>query len=476
MKSVVLVVPPAPKIVDLKALGGRWPRLGIAYIAAYLRDRGVRVGILDCKVEGLNLEKATERILDFQPDLVGVSAFTEEILEAATICRLVKNNRKSIATVIGGAHASAIPEQVLVEFSGIDIAVYGEGEETLWEVVQALGKGGLPQVHGIAYRDAGRIVLNQPRSLIETLDSLPYPAWDLFPLQKYRGSTIPSLGEKGYKDILELPILSMRGCPYGCNFCFHAYGKTVRFRDYKKVVDEIQFNMDHYGATQFFFADGTFGIKKENVIGMCNEIICRKLNKKIRWSAPTRADVSTEETLTLMKQAGCMTFCIGAESGDEQILKNSDKGETKEQMRKAVGLAKKVGLPVEASFVMGHPYETEESIKRTVDFAKELDLDTFYISIMIPYPGTKVLEMAKKGAGNYNLLSKDWSQYTKQSGGPLELKDIPLAKLRNIQARAYLKYYLRPRKILFMLKIIPVGKVMRIAADLLKNAVVKKSS
>jgi anaerobic magnesium-protoporphyrin IX monomethyl ester cyclase len=472
MKRVLLIVPPLAKVVDLKALGGKWPRIGIAYIAAYLRDHGVKVGILDCKAEGLNLKEAVGKILAFQPDIIGITAFTEEILEAAEICQLVKKNRNDVLTVIGGTHASAIPIQTLEEFPEIDIVVYGEGEETLWEIVQAQDDGGLSKVNGIAYRNGVQIALNKPRLLIKNVDALPYPAWDLFPLQRYRGSTILTLGEKGYRNILELPILSMRGCPYGCNFCFHVYGTSARFRDYKKVVDEIQFNLENYDATQFFFADGTFGMKKENVVGMCKEIIARKINKKIKWTAPTRADVSDEETLKLMKESGCMTFCIGVESGDEEILRNSEKGETKEQIRKAVGLAKKIGLPIEASFVMGHPFETEESIKRTIDFARELDPDIFYISIMIPYPGTKVHEMAKRQEGNYKLLSKNWNQYTKQSGGPLELKNITLAKLRNIQTRAYLKYYLRPKKLLFILKIIPLSKAMRILADLLKNAVI----
>lgn len=470
MKKVLLIVPPFPKVIDTKALGGKWPRLGIAYIAAFLRERGVAVGILDCKAEEIDREQAAARISNFQPDIIGVTAFTEEITEAAELCQAVKKMNRDIITVIGGAHASAIPEQTLAEFKDIDIAVCGEGEEIFWEIAQARDNFDWTKVNGIAFRKDGEIIRNQPQELIKDVDSLPYPTWDLFPLHRYRRRTIHSLGEKGHKDVLELPILSTRGCPYRCNFCFHAYGPTARFRDYKKVVDEIEFHINTYGATQFFFADGTFGIRKSDVIGLCNEIIKRGLHKKITWSAPTRADAVTEETLRLMKQAGCLTCGIGVESGDEQILKNSGKGETKEQIRKAVAIAKKIGLPIEASFVIGHPNETRESIQRTIDFAKELDINLFSIGIMIPYPGTKIMQLAERGEGNYRLLTKDWSQYTKQSGGPLELKDISIEQLRKIQARAYLQYFLRPKKIPFVLKLIPLRKIIKIFIDLLKNA------
>ena len=470
MERVLLIIPPQQKIIDVKQLGSKWPRIGIAYLAAYLRERGVAVGILDCKAEEIDMEGAVARISDFQPDIIGISAYTEEVHEAASVCQAVKKSHTDIITVIGGAHASALPERVLTEFGDIDIAVYGEGEETLWNIIQAKEDSELAKVDGIAYRGGEGIIRNKPRALIKDIDSLPYPAWDLFPLELYRGITMPSLGAKGDSNTLELPILSTRGCPYKCNFCFHVYGNSARFRDYKKVVDEIGFLIDNYGATQFFFADGTFGIRKGDITGLCNEIIKRELHKKIKWTAPTRADAVTEESLRLMKRAGCLTCGIGIESGDSQILEDSGKGETKEQIKRAVAAARKVGLPIEASFIIGHPKETRESIQHTIDFIKELDVDMLNIAIMIPYPGTKVHQMAEKGEGNYRLLTKDWSEYTKQRGGPLELKDIPLRELRKIQARCYLRYYLRPKKWPYVLKTIPPSKMISIIIDLLRNS------
>ena len=472
MRKVLLVVPPQPKIVDVKQVGSKWPRIGLAYIAAYLRECGVTVKILDCKAEDIGIEEAKAEIAGFQPDIVGVSAFTEEILEAARVCQAAKESNEDIITVIGGPHASAIPEQTLIEFQDIDIAVYGEGEETLWNIVEMKQNADLAKIAGIAYRSSDeRIIRNQPRTLFKDkdIDSLPYPAWDLFPLNNYRGITTMGLGEKGFSRILELPVLSARGCPYNCNFCYKIYGRSVRFRYHEKVIDEIEFDMDNYGATQFLFVEGTFGINRRHCIDLCKEIIERKLNEKIKWVVETRVDLVTEELLRLMKQAGCVLVSFGIESGDSQILEKSGKGIIKEQVRKAVAAAKKIGLPLECFFIIGHPNETRESIRRTIDFAKELDTDLFNMGIMIPYPGTKILEMAEKEEGNYRLLTKDWGEYTKQRGGPLELKDIPIAELRKIQARAYLQYYLRPKKIPYILKSVPPLKLIRGVVDLLRN-------
>ncbi len=473
MKKVLLVVPPQRKITDVKQLGSIWPRIGIAYIAAYLREQGAVVQILDCKAEQIDTKEAIRKISAFQPDLVGITAFTEEIHDAADICREIKSVNKDIKTVVGGAHASALPEYVLSEFKDIDIIVCGEGEHTLWDIVRTDGFSNLEVIDGIAFRSGDKIILNKPRALIKEIDDLPYPAWDLFPLDLYRGRTMISLGSTNDRRVLELPILSIRGCPYRCNFCFHVYGNTARFRDYIKVVDEIEHHMKCYGATDFFFADGTFGIRENNVIGLCDEIIRRGINNKIRWSAPTRADVLNEEVLSLMKQSGCLTCNIGIESGNEKILAASGKDETKKQIRNAVSAAKKVGLPVDATFIIGHPNETIESIRDTVDFAIELDVAIFNLAIMIPYPGTKIQQMAENGESNYRLLTRDWSKYTKQSGGPLELENIPLEKLRELQARAYLRFYFRLRKITYIIKTIPLLKIVSIGIDLLKNALLK---
>ncbi len=468
MKKVLMVIPPDPEVKDVKQTGSKWPRVGLAYIASYLRENGVWVEVLDCRAEDATSKEIEDRITQFEPDVLAVSSFTEEIIESSMICNIAKRVDSSILTVVGGPHASAIPERTLEEFKHIDVAVYGEGEETMLKIVENESSMDLYQVQGIVHRNNGQIIRNEPRKLIDDIDLLPYPAWDLFPLSKYRGITSTNIREKKGV-VLELPILSARGCPYNCNFCYRPYGRAVRFRDPTKVVDEIEYAVNQYGATQFLFVEGTFGMDKQKSLAMCNQIIGRGLHEKIKWIAETRADVVSEELLSMMKQAGCVLVGFGVESGNTQILKKSGKGITHSQVRESISLIKKIGIPFECYFIMGHPNETKSTIQESLDFVKALDPDLFNAGIMIPYPGTKIWDMARKGEGNYRLLTENWSEYSKQRGGPLELNNISLNELRKIQSRAYLQYYLRPKKLSYLLRSISIAKLTKISLDLMRN-------
>ncbi len=462
-RSVLLVVPPETEVKDVKQTGSKWPRIGIAYLAGYLRKNGVSVSVLDCKAEGINHDGVEERIRRASPGILGVTSFTEEILSAAEVCRRAKKVSKNIITVIGGPHASAIPKRTLEEFGSIDVAVCGEGEQTLFEL--ASGKP-LKEAEGIFFRKGGKIFSTKPRGVIANIDSMPMPAWDMFPLDRYRGILTEQLREETKSRELELPILSARGCPFKCNFCFKVYGSTLRLRNPKKVVDEIEYDIKNYGATHFFFVEGTFGINKKWGVELCDELIARGLSKKISWVAETRVD-ATEELLRKMKEAGCKSIGFGVESGDPEILARSGKGITLDMVRRTIRLAKKIGFAVECYFIFGHPNETRGSIEKTMRLAEELDPDLFNIGIMIPYPGTGVRALAEQGLGGYHLLCHDWSEYTKQRGGPLELKEIPIDELRKLQARAYMRFYMKPHRIIKILRTLPPSKIIKISLDLL---------
>jgi len=465
-EKVLLVIPPKSSIKDDKQTESKWPRIGIAYLAAYLRKNEIKVKILDCKSLDLNHQDVAVEIREYNPDIVGLGPFTEEIHEAHKVCQIAKGINPNIMTIFGGPHASALPQGTLKEFLELDLVVCGEGERALAEI--AKGKD-LTMIRGIVYRADSQIIINQLAELIKDLDSLPFPAWDLFPLDSYRGRLSMHLREKIKKPILELPILSARGCPFNCIFCYKTY-PGLRNRDPMNIVDEIEYDLKEYGATEFFFVEGTFAANRKQGIKICNEIINRGLSKKIKWMVETRVNVVTEELLEKMKQAGCKQVDFGVESGDEQILANTKKGITIDQVKQAVKLAKKVGLKVGCYFVIGHPFETKETIKRTYKLARELNPDLMNVGIMIPYPGTEVRRMAEAEEGNYHLVCEDWSEYTKQRGGPLELTNIPLKDLQKIQSREYLRYYMRPSKIPFILKHVPLKKMIKIIKSLLKAA------
>lgn len=467
MKRILLLIPPQ-KIRDVKQTGTVWLRISIGYLGAYLRNHGFNVKILDCKAEGLDMSQLKDKVSQYSPHFVGLSAFTEEILDVSKACTVIKKLDSKITTIVGGPHPSAIPSQTLEEFEDIDIAVSGEGEQTLLEIVQKEDLIELKDVNGIAFRQDGKIIVTPPRQLISHVDSIPEPAWDMFNLNHYRGRETFSHCEKTDKDILELPILGARGCPFQCNFCFKVYGKSLRLRDPSLVVREMEDNIKKYGATGFFFVEGTFGVKESWGLEFCDILMAKGLHKKINWDANVRVDIS-HKLLSKMKDAGCRAVYFGIESGDENILKQSGKNISLDQIKKTVYNAQMLGFRTGCYFIVGHPNETFQQAKKTAMLARELDSEIFNLGIMVPYPGTKIYDMALRGEGGYKLLSKDWGIYLKQEGGVLELDKIPLAKLKKFQSQAYVRYYLRLKKMFFILRFFPLSKIIKISRSLMKN-------
>ncbi len=413
------------------------PRLGVASIAAWLRQAGSTVGVIDPQVLKLDARAAAEAIVREAPGFVGFSAHTEEILDAAAVASEVKRLRPAIRLVVGGYHVSALPEDTLTEFPCFDFGVIREGELPMQALVEGQPPAGIP---GIAWRGPdGRIVVNPPAAGIESLDDLPPPAWDLYDLKAYpRG----------------LPIELVRSCPFACSFCFKATGSHVRYKSVERSLDEIERCMREYGAREFFFASsGTFPLSRPHGLELCRGIIARKLD--LRWFSATRLDLLDEELLTAMKQSGCYGLNLGAESGDPGILAACQKGVTVELAEQTIRLIHKVGIPTELNFVLGLPNETPESLKNTLRFVGRVrDYSTLAnFGILVPLPGTKVYAMAARNEGGLRLGPRDWSQFGKHSGRAIEYDHLTRRKLKRVQSWMYFSYYFgSPRKILQVLR------------------------
>ncbi len=442
-KSVLLFNSPIVKHKrDQLEMGNLYPRIGIASIASTLLRNGVEVGIVDPEIE--DLPDIINRIHKFKPDIVGIPAYTEEIHDAAYTSATIKKIDGEILTVIGGPHSSAIPIETLKEFDSFDIAVMGEGELTMLDIVL---KKNIADVAGIAYRDNGQIKCTEKRPVISNLDALPYPAWELFDIEKYRGGNILS-GFSGKGKSLEIPVESARGCPYKCIFCYRVNGREIRFKSPKRTVDEVEKCVTEFNATKIHFVEGTFGVNKKNAIEMCDELIRRGLNKKITWSSGGRVNVLDRKLLMKMKESGCEYLGFGVESGDQAILDKIGKGITIAQIIKVFELCKDVGIKTEANFIIGHPDDTEETVLKTIKFAKKLNTDHVTFAILVPFPGTKVTEMAEDNVNGLKIVTKDWRLYGKQLGYALELEDLPYKKLVKLQTKAYREFYFRPSKLL----------------------------
>lgn len=465
MDRVLLVVPPESEIKEVLQTASNFPRMGIAYIASYLQSKKIDVKIVDSKVLQLTLDDVANVIREFKPNVIGLGPFTEEIIQAYQVCHVSKSIDPTIMTVFGGPHVSAFPGETLNECPELDLVVCGEGEQAFLEL---LTSPELQRIKGIAYRDGNQTVITHPVKPVADVDFFPFPAWNLFPLDAYKGITNRNFGEKSGKPVLQLPILSARGCPYKCIFCYKTL-PGLRTRKPGKVVDEIEYNMQKYGVTDFFFVDGTFAVDQKIGIAILDEIIKRGVNKKIILEVETRVDIITQEFIDKLKEAGCVQVYLGIESGDSEILKSLNKGITLDMAERAVIMAKKAGLKTSCNFIIGLPNETKQSIKRTYRFARKLNPDFIVVGIMIPYPGTRVREMAEKGEGNYRLISDDWRDYRKQRGGPLELRDITLRELVKIHDWEYLKYFLRPRKLWFLIRTVPFKKLFEIGIMLITS-------
>jgi radical SAM superfamily enzyme YgiQ (UPF0313 family) len=404
-------------------------RLGLANLAAVLRAKGHGdVGIIDAKFERLSYDAVHERVRRFAPDVVGVTAFTNEIKPAACVARAVKQLSPSIFTVVGGVHATILPQRTLEEFPAFDCAAVGEGELTLADLVAVLESGGrLSQVAGLCFRDGDELVMTRPRERTVDLDAFGLPAWDLLPpSERYL-------------------FMTQRGCAYSCTFCANPNGRLVRTRSVDQVMAELEVIIGR-GGRELYMCDELFTADRARTHELLDAMISAGVGDKLRWSAQTHVNTVDRDLFAKMKAAGCFICGLGIETGDPDIMRRMKKGSTIERVMTARNAAREVGLPIEGLFIIGHPYETWESAMRTIDFAVKLDPDRPIVGVMVPYPGTEVAAMAARGEGGYRLLSNDWNHYSKQIGNALAFENLSRRQLETLQMLAYVKVFLGNRR------------------------------
>jgi radical SAM superfamily enzyme YgiQ (UPF0313 family) len=393
--KVALVNPPA-----LQGVFHHHPYLpmGLAYLAAVLEEKGNQVTVFDCIAEGIDQDHLKHKLSEFNPDVVGISSMTPMALSTMMAAKGAKEACPNATVVLGGPHATFMDKEILANEPAVDVVVRGEGEVTLAELTQRIVNGvGLNSADGITYRHQGQIVQNPDRSFIQNLDDLPFPAYKHFPLEKYR-----LFGK------LFFPVITSRGCPFQCNFCTTSriLGKQYRVRSPKNIGHELELLKREYGADSFTFYDDTLTLDKKRLYDICDEIKSRKLN--IPWDCQTRVDQISEEMFAKMEATNCQQVFFGAESGCQSVLKAVNKRTTVEQTEAAIKMAKKAGLFVAISIILGYPGETAEMRKETFDFLRRAEPDDVYLCIATPYPGTELRrEVERLGY----KMSPDWSRY-----------------------------------------------------------------
>lgn len=418
-----------------KHAGGIIPPLGLAYIASILERDNHNVRIIDCNTLIAPLEDTLEQVDDFLPDLIGWTVTTNNLYEVNHLAQKIKILYPNIPLVIGGPHLVDGELQTL-EGLCFDYGVIGEGEYTMRELVQKIESGdkNLRDIKGLIFKENREIIPNSPREPIVDLDRLPFPARHLFPpMSRYRPKII------SYRKLPCVHIFTSKGCPYKCIFCRTPFGKKVRFHSPEYVVSEIKHVINKYGAREIIFIDDTFIITKERVFQICKLI--QKNDIKIPWSCDVRADLVDKNLLFEMKKAGCWLIFVGLESGNQMILDTLKKNITLEQAENTCKWAEEIGLFVRASFILGNPNETLDTIEETIKFAKKLPIHYPMFTFMTPYPGTDLWKKSELyGTFDKNDLTK-LRMGTSVSFAPYGLDADTLLRK---QREAYLSLYLNP--------------------------------
>jgi len=381
--------------------GSSEPSFGLLCLAAVARQAGATVKVIEASARGLDPEKTLTEILEFSPDCVGFSATTSDIIPISTLAARVKGVLPRALTLIGGCHVTALPEETLNAFPGLDLAVLGEGEETLREILGRLDAGDRfsTGIAGTAGREGKGIRRHPARSLIANLDTLQLPAWDLL-------EGFPVLFKPSPSRIKRWPCASIvltRGCPNQCKFCDRSvFGNQCRAYSPEYAVSLVRDLYDRYGVRELLIEDDTFVIVKDRVREFCERLIQEKL--KISWSCLGRADRVDPDLLRLMRRAGCWQMSYGIESGDPEILKSMCKRLDLDQIRQAILWSREAGLRTKGFFIVGFPGETLDSLERTRRFACSLPLDDITVMQLTPFPGSELYAMADQ-AGRFD---RDW--------------------------------------------------------------------
>lgn len=440
MRKIVLVNPPLSLEERYGALaksGTTLPPLGLTILAAVIRQHNIPVSIIDTAVLNLSYQEALNKIIAENPAYVGFTAVTVSINKAAKLAKMLKAARPKIITLIGGPHLTAVPQQTLELFPEFDIGVIGEGELTLTKLLQSLENNiALDGIPGLIYRRAGKIINTGRAPLIESLDSLPRDAWDLLPGFPFSyKSSVHKLGRWPTTS-----IISARGCPFQCRFCDNSmFGKKVRGYSAAYLIDTIKYLQKNYGIKDIFFNDDNFVMLKKRLYEICDLLHKEKID--LSWGCYSRVDSITDiGLLKTMKEAGCWRISFGLESGSQEILDFYKKNETLEEMKKVIGWTKKVGIRSKGFFMMANFLETEETLEKTMTFAKSLPLDAFHVTFLTPLPGSEIYNIA----GDYGDFENDWEKMSMWY--PVFIpRGLNRKILERYMKKAILDFYLRPR-------------------------------
>ncbi len=450
--KILFLIPPeenyigasASKSVDYKRECR--PKLGILYVASYLKNEHPQdeIKLLDCPSEGFDFEDCKKELYKIKPDLIGITAVTFTIVDALKAASGAKKILPQVKICLGGWHTKYYPKETLLQ-EPVDFVVTGEGEITFSELVshisKALPENELSDIKGLGFKKNGNPFINPPRPLIEDLDSLPYPDWNLMDIKKY--SHVLSESD------VNLPVETSRGCPFKCIFCDQRKSR-FRSRTAQSIISELK-HLNNIGVYSVFFTDDQFTTNKNRAVEICKGIIGNEIRLSFKISA--RVNSVDDELMGWLKKAGCSNINFGVESSKQKFRDYLEKGITNEQIEKAFSLCRKYGINSFAYVMIGIPGQTRQDIMDDLKFLRKIKADYASFSVCSPYPRTKMYEMMlEKGIFKEDFWQKFAENPEPGFRMPLCNREMPEEELRKLQIVLMRRFYLSPHSIIKNLK------------------------
>jgi radical SAM superfamily enzyme YgiQ (UPF0313 family) len=403
--------------------------------AAVSRERGQAVYYIDCQAEGVTVQQLLERAKQIGPDLVVLYIEQIKINVDLEIAKRLKSSL-DLKVVFVGPFVTPLDREVMSLSPSVDFVIRGEFDYAVADLADAIGNGGnVKEIPGITCRDGGKICQGLPPDRLTDLDRLPIPAYDLIDFNNYTESVF-----------IYQPAAAMatsRGCPYKCIYCWFPqtiYSHRWVAQSPERMFEEVRYMVERFGVLEIKIDDDTFEIDRQRVVDFC-ELLIRN-NVKVAWAPQCRPDLVDEELLRIMKRAGCIRILWGCESASQEVLDKMKKGFKVADIEKATRLSQKLGIEALNCFMLGFPWDTEETIQETMEFAYKLNAEFTQFAIPTPLPGTEFYQLAKEQG---YIQATEWDYFDGSHRAALSYPQLSHQALEFYSKKAYRDYYLRPR-------------------------------